>query len=155
MIYSSQVTSLSTFLGTSATISRKWDYSELSIYWPRNVRFLVFIVHHLCSQIKFHINVYFRIHRSRDVIFPPLSLVNHGPDTAFPTWILSHGSFEKIIEASYLCGICEVSYLCGIRETSYLCRIREMSYLCGICVDTSATSGRLNVCIESTRIYLR
>jgi hypothetical protein len=32
------------------------SYTVNSIYQPRNVRFLVFIVRHLCSQIKLHIN---------------------------------------------------------------------------------------------------
>jgi hypothetical protein len=41
----------------------------------------------------------------RTVVFPHLLLINHGPDTAFPAWIFSHGLFEKKIEASYLCGI--------------------------------------------------
>jgi hypothetical protein len=32
---------------------------------------------------------------SASIVFPPLSLVNHGPYTAFATWILLHCSFEK------------------------------------------------------------
>jgi hypothetical protein len=41
-------------------------YSGISIYRSRNVRFLVFIVRHLWSRIKFHVNnvTYFCIHRS-------------------------------------------------------------------------------------------
>jgi hypothetical protein len=46
-------------------------YSGISIYRSRNVRFLVFIVRHLWSQIKFHINnvIYFCIHRSPNLSF--------------------------------------------------------------------------------------
>jgi hypothetical protein len=46
-------------------------HSGISIYRSHNVRFLVFIIHHLCSRIKFHINnvIYFCIHRSPDLSF--------------------------------------------------------------------------------------
>jgi hypothetical protein len=46
-------------------------YSWISIYRSHNVRFLVFIMRHLWSRIKFHINnvIYFRIHRSPDLSF--------------------------------------------------------------------------------------
>jgi hypothetical protein len=74
------------------------SYSGISIYLSRNVRFLIFTVRHLWSRIKFHINnvIYFRINRSCELsFFLHLFLVNHGPDTLFPTWIFSHGSFEK------------------------------------------------------------
>jgi hypothetical protein len=58
-------------LSPSPTSVQNIHYSGISIYRSRNVRFLVFIVHHLCSRIKFHINnvIYFCIHRSPDLSF--------------------------------------------------------------------------------------
>jgi hypothetical protein len=71
-------------------------YSGISIYLPRNVCFPVFTVRHLWSWIKFHINnIISASIVPRTVVFPHLSLVNHGPDTVFPAWIFSHGLFEK------------------------------------------------------------
>jgi hypothetical protein len=72
-------------------------YSGISVYRSRNVHFLVFIVRHLWSRIKFHINnvIYFCIHRSPDLSFSAFIVVNHVPDTAFATWIFLHGLFVK------------------------------------------------------------
>jgi hypothetical protein len=82
-------------------------YSGISIYQSRNIRFQVFIVHHLWSRIKFHIITLFILASiiSPDLSFSPrLSLVNPVPTQHFPHGFCCIVHFRKKskIEASYV-----------------------------------------------------
>jgi hypothetical protein len=117
-------------IGKKYSAYQKWNYSGISIYRSHIIRFQVFIVDHLCSRIKFHINnvIYFCIHCSPTYRFPAFFVVNHVPDTAFPTWILLDFSFEKKLKIEddlFMWDLCctpapRVSDYVSIQSTPYV-----------------------------------
>jgi hypothetical protein len=105
-------------------------YSGISIYQPCNVRYPVFIVRHIWSRIKFHINnvIYFRINRS--------------PDRRFSAFIACKSrSRHSISHMDFLAWF--------VWET----KLKRAVYVVSV-LHTSTTRGRLYVCIQPTRIYL-
>jgi hypothetical protein len=106
------------------------EYGGISIYRPRNICFLVFTVRHLWSRIKFHINniIYFHIHRS--------------PNCRFSAFIACKSRSWH--------SICHMDFLTWFIWEK---KLKRAIYV-GSVLHTSATCGRLHVCIQSTRIYL-
>jgi hypothetical protein len=111
---------------------KRWhlNYSGISIYRSRNVHFLVFTVHHLWFRIKFHINnvIYFCIHRS--------------PTYRFSAFIACKSCSRH--------SICHMDFLAWFVWEKKLKRVIYVESM----LHTSATRGRLYVCIQSTRTYL-
>jgi hypothetical protein len=109
----------------------KYYYNAISIYRPLNVRFPVFTMRHLWSQIKFHINnvIYFRIHRS--------------PNCRFSAFIACKSRSRHSISC--------MDFLAWFVWEKNLKR----AIYVGSVLHTSATCDRLYVCIQSTCIYLR
>jgi hypothetical protein len=104
-------------------------YSGISIYQP-NVRFLVFTVRHVWSRIKFHINnvIYFRINRS--------------PELSLSTFIACKSRSRH-----------SISHMDFLTWFVWEKKLKRAIYV-GSVLHTSATHGRLYVCIQPTRIYL-
>jgi hypothetical protein len=106
-------------------------YSGISIYWPRNVRFPVFTMRHLWSRIKFHVNnvIYICTHRS--------------PNCRFSAFIVCKSRSQH-----------SISHMDFLAWFVWEKNLKRAIYV-GSVLHTSATCGRLYVCVQSTRIYLR